>query len=217
MPASVSTPADADVLLAAIRGQVARIRTAIPALVESYDRATRTAVVRPVADVPYRDADGEVAWTPSPAIAHVPVAFPLLTWDLAVGDDVLLVFCERSVAEWKATGGRGHRPQDVGRRHDPTDAIAIPGLMPPSGPFSPTSVAAGAAVLEHADLRLGSGAAAQYVALASLVATQLGVLSAAISAAPVLAGDGGATFKAALIAALVGWPATMAATRVKAL
>ena len=38
-----------------------------------------------------------------------------------------------------------------------------------------------------------------------------------VALAPVLAGDGGATFKAALIAALAGWPATMAATRVKAL
>lgn len=54
------------------------------------------------------------------------------------------------------------------------------------------------------------------VALASKVAVELGVLNSAISAAPVVPGDGGAAFKASLVAALAAWPASVASGKVKA-
>lgn len=63
-------------------------------------------------------------------------------------------------------------------------------------------------------VELGGGA--QFVALANLVATNMTTLKTAITNAAVLAGDGGATFKAALVAALTLWPASMAAAKVKA-
>lgn len=54
------------------------------------------------------------------------------------------------------------------------------------------------------------------VALASKVSTELTVLKNAISAAPVVPGDGGAAFKASLVAALSVWPASVASGKVKA-
>lgn len=66
------------------------------------------------------------------------------------------------------------------------------------------------------EIRLGSDAATELVALASLVEAQLSALKTAISSAAVVSGDGGAAFKANLIAALSAWPATTAASKVKA-
>jgi len=57
------------------------------------------------------------------------------------------------------------------------------------------------------------GDAPQPVALAPLVASQLAALKSAIAAAPVVAGDGGASFKAALVAALTSWPAPVASSK----
>ena len=60
------------------------------------------------------------------------------------------------------------------------------------------------------------GAAGELVALANLVTTQLTALKTAINGAAVVPGDGGAAFKAAIMAALASWPATVAATKTKA-
>lgn len=61
--------------------------------------------------------------------------------------------------------------------------------------------------------RIGGGA--DFVALAASVATQLSNLKSAIAAAAVVAGDGGASFKAAIITSLSAWPGSVAATKVK--
>jgi hypothetical protein len=63
-------------------------------------------------------------------------------------------------------------------------------------------------------LKLAGGA--DFVALAALVATQLTSLKAAINGAAVSAGDGGATFKTNIMAALASWPGSVAASKVKA-
>lgn len=71
-------------------------------------------------------------------------------------------------------------------------------------------------VADAPELRLGSDSASDFVALASLVSIQLTQLKAAIAGAGVTAGDGGATFKATLLAALAAWPTSVAAGKVKA-
>ena len=71
-------------------------------------------------------------------------------------------------------------------------------------------------VMDAPELRLGSDSAANYVALANLVATQLTALKTAISGAACTAGDGGAAFKTNLLSALSSWPGSVAAGKVKA-
>lgn len=55
-----------------------------------------------------------------------------------------------------------------------------------------------------------------FVALAAKVATQLSTLKSALTSAIVVPLDGGASFKATLLAALASWPASVAASKVKA-
>jgi hypothetical protein len=119
--------------------------------------------------------------------------------------------------EWKAQGGTTSEPQDP-RRHDLTDSVFIPGLRS----FAPAEVipAAGRAddamVIWGDDIRLGDASATDYVALAQPTEDNFTALKDAIVAAPVVAGDGGASFKAALISALSLWPSATGATQVKA-
>ena len=66
-------------------------------------------------------------------IYNVPVLFPrsrkaAVTFPLEKGDTVLLVFAERSLDEWIEKGGNKVSPEDP-RRHDMSDAIAIPGCF----------------------------------------------------------------------------------------
>lgn len=65
-------------------------------------------------------------------------------------------------------------------------------------------------------IHLGATTGADFVALAALVEAELSTLKAAINGAAVVAGDGGAAFKANLILALAGWPGSVGASRVKA-
>lgn len=73
-----------------------------------------------------------------------------------------------------------------------------------------------AALPVSSTLHLGSTSAADYVALASLVQSQLSALKAALAGAVIVAGDGGASLKATMLTALSAWPASTAATKVKA-
>lgn len=54
---------------------------------------------------------------------------------------------------------------------------------------------------------------AEAVALSGKVATALNALKAALSGATVVAGDGGASFKAAVVAALAAWPSDVSAEK----
>lgn len=148
----------------AIRGIIdARVHVALPGKIVSYDEATQTAAVQPIVRARYRTPDGESTQYKLPQLPKVPVAFPQggncsITWPLVVGDDVLLVVAERSLAEWKAGGGL---PGDISprdpRRFDLSDAVAIAGLSSPAHPLA--QVLAGAMVLAAPDVRIGSNAA----------------------------------------------------------
>lgn len=65
-------------------------------------------------------------------------------------------------------------------------------------------------------VHIGADTAAEFVVLATKLTTELNVLKAAISSAPVTPMDGGAAFKAAIVGALGSWPGDIAATKAKA-
>lgn len=179
----MGAPSEADNLLRAVKAQTARIHTSIPGVVVSYDAATQTADVRPAVKSFSRDAKGAITAATQPVIPAVPVAFPegggfSITWPLEAGDPVLLVFCERSLDEWRSVTGDDHEPQDPARRHDLMDAIAIPGGSSPVSALGTDAWAAGALVVRGDDLRLGSATASDFVALASLVLAELNALRA---------------------------------------
>ncbi len=123
-----------------IDGMLLRLWTATPGQVVAYDAASQTATVQPL---PY-EWDGDGGQEALPVLPGVPVMFPrgngfAMTWPLAKGDHVLLVFCRRSIERWRASGSNGDPQSD--RRHNISDAFAIPGAFHAGGKLAdvPTS------------------------------------------------------------------------------
>lgn len=178
--------------VAFVRGSIA---TGIPATVLSYDPANQTITAKPTVSGRRQDPDtGALVPFPLPAIPNVPVAFPSSTgfahtWPLSPGDTVYLMFADSSLDEWKSTGSADNLPADP-RRFDLTDAVAIPGVRPLVKPIPATGYSSVAMVLEGADIRMGSSAATDFVALASKVLAELNKIKAIfdvhthVSAAP---------------------------------
>lgn len=203
----IDTP-DWPEIIRALQAQVqSRIHTALPAVIKSYDSSTQTATV---------ELAVQLKGSKVPPLADVPVCWPggaqgFLHIPLEAGDTCMVVFAEEDFSKWWESGSVS--APAVLERHG-LHAMAIPGLRRAA---MPQVTGDGRVTLAATDeLRLGSDGATQYVALASLVAAQLTALKSAISGAAVVAGDGGAAFKTNLIAALSSWPATVAATKVKA-
>lgn len=113
----------------AIWGEISgKLHTAIPAKVNSYDSSQPSVEAQPVVKKVYYDGT-ELTF---PMIVSVPVIFPRtnnfhLSFPIEKGDMVLLLFAERSIAEFLQTGNESI-PQNT-RKFSLTDAVAIPGLF----------------------------------------------------------------------------------------
>lgn len=109
-----------------------KIRSAIPAKVVSFNAAKQTIVAQPLIREKVIDrTTGSVQWVQLPPLPDVPVQFPqagnfVLTLPITAGDEVLLVFNDLCIDAWWASGGIQN--WNVRRRHDLSDAVAIPGL-----------------------------------------------------------------------------------------
>ena len=128
-------PSIDDLLDEAIAAKTATIHTSIPGRVVAFDADANTVDVQPAVKKVIRHPDGSREMVPYAQIKGCPVAYPAgngfaITWPLVEGDDVILHIMERSIDEWKATGGRSTEPRHP-RRHDMTDAIAEPAGRPP--------------------------------------------------------------------------------------
>lgn len=190
----------------------ARIHTALPAIVKSYDSTTQTASVQlavqlrgnnvpPLSDVP-------VAWPGGAAgFVHVP---------LAAGDTVLVIFTEEDFSRWYTTGSVS--APAVLARHG-LHAVAIPGLRHAGAPFAATS--GHVTVAATSELRLGSDTATAAVVLQTSPAAWKTAFDAWATALPATAAPLTDTaFKAAMVAlgnalTSAGWPGDFNATKVK--
>ncbi len=140
-------PTLAEVLEAVMRARLAELFTALPGVVESYDKAKQKANVRIAIKDRLELADGEEV-ADYPVIPNVPVVHPsgggfVAAFPLKAGDPVLLVFSARSIDVWKSSGPTSASaaavdPNDF-RMHDFADAYAIPGGRPLSAPFTEAS------------------------------------------------------------------------------
>ena len=138
--------------------------TVIPATVQSYDPATQTAEVR-VTIVDNYAVDGSTAPRVKrfPVLPGVPVVFPRgggwsITWPLKRGDNVVLVFSQRSIAEWFNTDGTVEvSPREL-KAHGISGAFAIPGPPTKSTKLASDAVSGDDLILRHSDgteLQLG--------------------------------------------------------------
>lgn len=130
-------PADLlDVLKNVVRSDRLELNTCLPAKVESYDASTQTCVVQP--SLKRTSMKGEIVSRPK--IHNVPVIFPRtasygISFPIAAGDSVLLVFSQRSLDDWIDKGTED--AVNDARLHDITDAIAIPGLYSTADAIDP--------------------------------------------------------------------------------
>ena len=206
-------------LLEAGRAAVAGVNVCLPATVVSYDHDSQRAVVQ-VVPAFLRRLAGAVVVDGHPIVPGVPVVFMGAsdysdTWPLSVGDPGLLLFCDRSIDEWLSTGAAKTEPQDR-RRHDINDGVFIPGHRPFADPVPASGLNASARVIRAPALQLGDSTATDYVALASLVSTELARIWTLLTTWTVAPNDGGLALQTAALAA-VGGVSSVASARVRSL
>lgn len=222
-PIGTTKPTQADVLKQQSAAAVNGLDLILPGEVVTYDAATQTAAVRVAIKGGFRGRDGQPVYEDRATLPGVPVCFPVsaagsITWDLAAGDRVLILCGSRSLDEWKAQGGGGITARDQ-RRHALQDAFALPSLPCPAAPIPAEGIAAGGVVVAGADVRLGSGAAVEPVALTGPTMDYLSAIEAFLNgiAAERLLVNPADPLALAWVAAAAAFPATIGAARVKAL
>ena len=108
---------------------------ALPGKVEKYDPSTQTASIKPLLKRKEEAADGTYSVDTLGVIDDVPVAHPrgggnFVHFPLKAGDNVLLVFCDRSIDDYVESDGRTDIEPKEARTNDISDAVAIPGFYP---------------------------------------------------------------------------------------
>lgn len=126
-----------------VEGMLSEMNTMEPGVVVAYNPATNRATVRPA--MPKRLADGSVLEAPS--VYEVPVLWPVssgggangvsMTMPIQPGDGVMIAYQQRSLDGWGS--GNDAAPDDP-RRHDMSDAVALPGLRSTEVSANPTDL-----------------------------------------------------------------------------
>jgi hypothetical protein len=142
-------------LRSALDGRQARMWTALPGIVESFNADALTCTVQPAIKANVRSPDGSTQWVALPLLLDVPVTFPrgggcTLTFPIAKGDECLVVFSSRCIDAWWQSGDV--QVQSELRMHDLSDGFAIP------GPFSQATKISGWSG-DSVQLRSNDGAA----------------------------------------------------------
>jgi hypothetical protein len=160
-----SAPSPETVIERTIVRMLARVRVALPGVIESYDPTRCEASVQVQLLEPDRDELGQVFNRRLPVIPHAPVYFPggggaRDTWPVQRGDTCLVICCSSSIARWMVAGGEVD-PGIEQPHHQLSDAIVLVGLTD----FGHAAAAhASARVIEASLILAGSQAAADPVA-----------------------------------------------------
>lgn len=106
------------------------LRVAVPGIIQSFDAAKQTAVVRIAVREKVRTPGKPPVDTTIDDLKDVPVLLPrgggyVLTLPLKSGDECLLVIADMCISYWRLRGGVQN--QFERRRHDLSDAFCIPG------------------------------------------------------------------------------------------
>lgn len=119
----------------ALEAERAGIWTALPAIVVAANLVAQTVSAQPTIQGTITGPDGVARNVNLPLLVDVPIVWPraggfALTFPVAPGDEVLIVFASRCIDSWWQSGGIG-APAEV-RMHDLSDGFAI--LAPTSQP-----------------------------------------------------------------------------------
>ena len=119
----------------ALESYASQLWTALPASVVSVNLTAQTVSVQPTIQGSVADPSGNVRLVNLPVLVDVPLVWPkaggfALTFPVAAGDEVLVVFSCRCIDSWWQSGGIGAPAES--RMHDLSDGFAI--LAPTSQP-----------------------------------------------------------------------------------
>jgi hypothetical protein len=125
----------------AMESQQAQIWTALPGVVAAVNLAAQTLSVQPTVQGSVASPNGAKQLVNLPLLVDIPIVWPraggfALTFPIAAGDEVLVVFASRCIDSWWQSGGVG-APAEA-RMHDLSDGFAI--LAPTSQPKKLTGV-----------------------------------------------------------------------------
>lgn len=107
------------------------IRTAFPAFVAAYDHARRLATVQPTIRVRYSDGRPLADAAPladRPVVQVTRGAGWIVTHELAKGDQVLCITCDRALDTWQPSPGAAPVDPAMRRYHASMDSVVLPGL-----------------------------------------------------------------------------------------
>lgn len=112
----------------------------MPGKVTKYITSTQLVNVKPLLKRALIGDDGTEIQEDIPEITNVPVIFPrggdfFLHFPLAPGDNVLLLFMDKSIDTYIGSAGNVDLDQVDLRAHDLSDAVAIPGFYPITKPI----------------------------------------------------------------------------------
>lgn len=194
-----ASPTLTEVLTLLRAGILRDLKVCVPARVETFYADTCTVDAKPlIGDI---DPNSGEAVSLDVCVS-VPVCFPgggglRLTFPLAQGDQVLLVFGDRSRDSWQSTGNEALNTD--ARRHSLADAYAIPGVRPDSNPYG--GVESGA-VTVGVDL----GTLSNFIARADLVNANFHALYELFTGWTPVSGDGGLALRVAFLAMVANLP-----------
>ena len=134
----------------AMEGHQAGMWTALPGIVTSVDLSAQTVNVQPAIKGENLDKNGVTTLVNLPVLADVPICWPrgggfALTFPVAIGDEVLVVFSSRCIDGWWQSGGVQKAAEF--RMHDLSDGFAI--LAPTSQPKRLSNVNANSVELRN--------------------------------------------------------------------
>jgi hypothetical protein len=202
------TPTLAAVILAAMEARLQSFWTALPAQVVAYDPASQLCSAQPVSRQGFKNESGKRQTATLPVVTDVPVAWPRgggfrLTFPLAPGDFVLLVFSSLAFDTWLLQGGANLDPGDD-RRNTLSDAVAIAGIFdaddedsttPPTDAASLAHTAVDGATVDvlndtvYVGGRTGAEPTLKGVAFNSALSDLLAALTAALGSAGLIGPD----------------------------
>lgn len=120
----------------ALDGAQSNLWSAMPGIVDSVDLTANTCTVIVAIQAPINKEDGTTEYVDLPPLVDVPIVFPgaggfVVTFPIAKGDEVLVIFASRCIDAWWQLGANttppiAQKPMEA-RMHDLSDAFAIPG------------------------------------------------------------------------------------------
>lgn len=123
---------EAELINALIEARLIDVHVSLPARVTAFDKAKQTVDVVLQCNRAMPDGAGNYVSETLPKLVAIPIAYPrsqqfLVAFPLVDGDKGMVVFCERNIGSWRATGSQGD-PGDLGT-HTLDGAVFVPGLF----------------------------------------------------------------------------------------